>query len=898
MSKTREVFGITVSTETFSVLKSLSQIVSRNQVVDLEVAVSYISQSVQNFVTSDTVLNELTVVLEKITQSTRKQISESIMAYYKQALPERYDLVREGFQALLSQQSVHHPPPQVSTAAKQTVSETPKRQVRKMSEQLVLNPLLRQLQKSKISATVEGRAVYENQLQESPECFSKPLQAQVEKTALFKQLQIPYDEVNLCQYHPSLFLLAAPPQYSFPKLKSLPSMQSYSSMQLEINYSNESHDDPDIIFDAPVYYKWLTNFPQQQLIRNPILSVKTKKPVPQHHSLLDITGVYTNYDSFLISILTQMKLMCAQSKSKKISYLEILSILSKVKYFPPFKMFVDQIHYGNDARYIRFCNSYPSAYLKAVGIGGSVRLQVHCSKDIAKDTELSLLMDYFCCGPGVLFDKMTVYNTVVQQLDAVCVEHPWVTAVNEKIKTDHPNYQFTLENARAAFMLSFINSQISELLEEVSAEQIEQMIVSTLRGGSKKFEFQEVIQLKKKKQLMLSHLFNNDSEQAEEVIDVKDLTILGAISDISQSDKELTYPLIQSLQLAGYLQSGNTFQALMEQVQNIQNKTELKINQHFLALLNNFCLQRAVQYFSNNKSIESEKFLTQIQDLTFMNCNLYIQKYPGFYPNFLPFGQFDLVNYQLFDKFQSEHIYLKVNSILNQYLKEAAQFELKDILKEENIQKICYRFLHQSYCFYKLSLGMDVDLEQYVLEVQTILNQSTYYNLQQSLSECIPVNIDHLKQFLTQTIQTQKQPFLEIIKSLNVVNKPILNKELNQLERELFNEETTRYICEFIINLLQALPPLSKKQKIERKFEAQSSKIDFAQPGYDGGYGWKLEHMPAIKVKGNWIGLTEKSKSTLFQGDHWNYFRWESSQNADQELEEMLRKKAKWNKPE
>ncbi|CAL6023054.1 Conserved_hypothetical protein [Hexamita inflata] len=409
MSKTREVFGITVSTETFSVLKSLSQIVSRNQVVDLEVAVSYISQSVQNFVTSDTVLNELTIVLEKITQSTRKQISESIMAYYKQALPERYDLVREGFQALLSQSSVHHPPPQVSAVAKQTVSETPKRQVRKMSEQLVLNPLLRQLQKSKISATVEGRAVYENQLQESPECFSKPLHAQVEKTALFRQLQIPYEEVNLCQYHPSLFLLAAPPQYSFPKLKSLPSMQSYSSMQLEINYSNESHDDPDIIFDAPVYYKWLSNFPQQQLIRNPILSVKTKKPVPQHHSLLDITGVYTNYDSFLISILTQIKLMCAQSKSKKISYLEILSLLSKVKYFPPFKMFVDQIHYGNDARYIRFCNSYPSAYLKAVGIGGSVRLQVHCSKDIAKDTEISLLMDYFCCGPGVLFDKMTVF---------------------------------------------------------------------------------------------------------------------------------------------------------------------------------------------------------------------------------------------------------------------------------------------------------------------------------------------------------------------------------------------------------------------------------------------------------------------------------------------------------
>ena len=88
MSKTREVFGIPVSQETYSKIKPLSQVVSRSSKVDLEVAISYVSMESPHFVVSDTVLEELTEVFEKITTSDRKQIADSICNYYKEAQPE------------------------------------------------------------------------------------------------------------------------------------------------------------------------------------------------------------------------------------------------------------------------------------------------------------------------------------------------------------------------------------------------------------------------------------------------------------------------------------------------------------------------------------------------------------------------------------------------------------------------------------------------------------------------------------------------------------------------------------------------------------------------------------------------------------------------------------------
>ena len=100
-----------------------------------------------------------------------------------------------------------------------------------------------------------------------------------------------------------------------------------------------------------------------------------------------------------------------------------------------------------------------------------------------------------------------------------------------------------------------------------------------------------------------------------------------------------------------------------------------------------------------------------------------------------------------------------------------------------------------------------------------------------------------------------------------------LNKDLNQIELELMTEDVVRMCCSFIIQFLQALPPLSKKMKLEKKgSEASAVKIQFAPTGYDGGFGWKPERMPPHKVF-----VTDPAQPVqqrvLFQGDIWNSFR-------------------------
>ena len=94
MSKSREVFGIQVSQETYNKIKPLSHVVSRNSKVDLGVAISYMSMESPHFIVSDTVLEELGEVFEKITTSDRNQIASTVCAYYKEAQPEQYQNVK------------------------------------------------------------------------------------------------------------------------------------------------------------------------------------------------------------------------------------------------------------------------------------------------------------------------------------------------------------------------------------------------------------------------------------------------------------------------------------------------------------------------------------------------------------------------------------------------------------------------------------------------------------------------------------------------------------------------------------------------------------------------------------------------------------------------------------
>lgn len=71
----------------------------------------------------------------------------------------------------------------------------------------------------------------------------------------------------------------------------------YLGSQVDITYSNEAHDEADINFAPKEYYQWLERYrkdPQIGIYNFITYTISTKKPTPQHHSLIDITGCYVN----------------------------------------------------------------------------------------------------------------------------------------------------------------------------------------------------------------------------------------------------------------------------------------------------------------------------------------------------------------------------------------------------------------------------------------------------------------------------------------------------------------------------------------------------------------------------------------------------------------------------
>lgn len=193
MSKSREVFGIHVSQDTYNKIKPLSQVVSRNSKVDLEVAISYVSMESPHFVVSDSVLEELTEVFEKITTSSRKQIADSICAYYKEAQPEQYAVVKQGFDQLLARppKILEEPPTTMTTSQRNAETATPKRSRKTSTKEdtIIQNPLLRGLSRTKYSSSVDAKIYYKQQLEEQPDCFSRPVQPAIEFSPLFSSVR-------------------------------------------------------------------------------------------------------------------------------------------------------------------------------------------------------------------------------------------------------------------------------------------------------------------------------------------------------------------------------------------------------------------------------------------------------------------------------------------------------------------------------------------------------------------------------------------------------------------------------------------------------------------------------------------------------------------------------------
>lgn len=73
----------------------------------------------------------------------------------------------------------------------------------------------------------------------------------------------------------------------------------------------------------------------------------------------------------------------------------------------------------------------PAAFLKAVGAGGGVRVQVHCARDVLRGEEVALsLRRYFALRSGSpLYVAMQRYIRVVGEVERLCETCPWTSAL-------------------------------------------------------------------------------------------------------------------------------------------------------------------------------------------------------------------------------------------------------------------------------------------------------------------------------------------------------------------------------------------------------------------------------------------------------------------------------------
>ncbi|KWX11513.1 putative methyl transferase [Giardia duodenalis assemblage B] len=386
-------------------------------------------------------------------------------------------------------------------------------------------------------AQLEARKEYTRQIDESRACYGRPVKYDLEiqdlaihameheLLTIFSYLQkpivahspserrhffIPGNTYPFCStslpivYPPLGTIMAAPADFLCrPRLpgrkitrdmskKISPNEVSsyiYDSHLLDYTRHNDTDDPSDLKVELRSAWAQTIGFskatydlPGELMWQYPMYKLITQKPVPEHHSLIDLTGCYVTADALFDSLTTELielarnviryaqkrrRLALRQRAAKRkwsvslpsifnesflskesfspindaigaddilgshsdlppspiiadnlsetntddetddsestsqplrIVILNLLERLQKIVFFPPFRVCVDQRHLGNVSRYVRFVESPFDAtcYIKAVGVSGSTRLQLHAAKDLPANAELTLHAGSFC----------------------------------------------------------------------------------------------------------------------------------------------------------------------------------------------------------------------------------------------------------------------------------------------------------------------------------------------------------------------------------------------------------------------------------------------------------------------------------------------------------------------
>lgn len=417
-------------------------------------------------------------------------------------------------------------------------------------------------------AQLEARKEYTRQIDESRACYGRPIKYDLEIHELavqameyellttFSYLQqpivahnpsekrhffipgntFPFCSTSLPMVYPPLgTIMAAPADFlcrpRLPRRKITRDMVKkispnevssyiYDAHLLDYTRHNDADDPSDLRVELrPAwaqtidFSKAACDFPGEIMWQYPMYRLVTQKPVPEHHSLIDLTGCYVTADALFDSLTTELielarnvikyaqkrkrlafrqrvarrkkpvglpsifneSLLSKESFSPindpvgaddilgshsdlplspmvlddlsetitddetddsesnsqmlKISILNLLERLQKIVFFPPFRVCVDQRHLGNVSRYVRFVESPFDAtcYIKAVGVSGSTRLQLHAARDLPANAELTLHAGSFCWikHDSELMHHLYTLENYILFTDQLTIGKPW-----------------------------------------------------------------------------------------------------------------------------------------------------------------------------------------------------------------------------------------------------------------------------------------------------------------------------------------------------------------------------------------------------------------------------------------------------------------------------------------
>eukprot|EP00702_Spironucleus_salmonicida_P006189 EST47480.1 hypothetical protein SS50377_12465 [Spironucleus salmonicida] len=813
MSKYKKIWDVDVSVDTFKLLQPLVDIIRYNQQVDPQVALQQIFLADPNFTLNQLVLTEVIQLLSRICKISQDSIIFEVQKYVSDTQSHEKCVQVQKWIKMIKPVS----------NKQTTLSQQQKVRIQIKSPYHGSHPLGVAFSSKLNKFREDSHTAYQVQINEYKHCYTQILEPNIEYIN-FDVQQLEYTKVILPQIHPSLNLIFAAPMAKLVKHQiNTVNTFKWSQSQIDIGFSNDSFDAPDLILARRnVHDEILEDFNDCLLQKTQQWYLRTKKPVAQHHGIIDLTGCYVPKEVIFQSIYQRLLI-----KLKQNGFVSVFDIVEETKYliyFPPFQAIVDQRFYGTISRFLRFNSNInqSSCYVKSVGIGGQVRFQIHGSRDLGANEEITLFHSYSVVKEtSELGLFLTHFNDVIEQIQLICDSKKWLNYT----KNYNQNQQVLGKNA---FLISFFDILMSKNTFYKTKILNQSELISFLNENLK-FHFPVI-----------------PAQQFG--IEPGGLGICQNYDSTITIGNEFLPVIFQNLQQSGILQSESSILKFVKEFEN---------DSIFMNSFNYFAIQRAYSYYNyqceiepGNSQARQVKLILENQTKTLLDAQLVIFTGPHLYPNFLPFQIYSPLLRNIYDV-TLEKILITTFSSLSGTLQGAA-IGLEEFSSYE-IKKLCLRLIQQNPVFNRLSWGENISLNEFYEASMKLIQKSTYRDIDEALAQFIDVNVIELAKYANFAFRGEVKQISDKIQLLVNAFRGHIDPPIEELLHCRVDPELVRFICSELIEFLKNLAPLNLKPRVESKKIMQEGKnwpfcSLVGSVGIDSGWGYQNTTLPQSQI--------------------------------------------------